>query len=67
MPERWKASSTFRRLAIFLILVSELVLASSWRRVSISLLMSMRAQQFAHRFGAHQRSKSSPYSSSLSR
>jgi hypothetical protein len=29
MPERWKASNTFKRLAIFLILVSELVDSNS--------------------------------------
>ncbi len=36
MPDFWNASSTFRRLAIFLILVSEPVASSSLRSFSIS-------------------------------
>ena len=48
----WKASSTFSRLAIFLIFVSrgrlEVLL-----RVSISRFQIERAQQLADAFGAH--------------
>ena len=55
MPDFWNASSTFRRLAIFLILVSELVAASSSRSVSISLLQIEAAQQLAYALRAHHR------------
>ncbi|MNL41355.1 hypothetical protein D3C87_1637590 [compost metagenome] len=41
MPERWNASSTFRRLANFLILASEPVACSSARICSICFSMSM--------------------------
>jgi hypothetical protein len=54
MPEDWKASSTFRRLEIFLILASEPVVSSSERSFSISWGRS-RAQHLADAFGAHQR------------
>src|SRR6188508_3122476 len=50
MPDLWKASSTFRRLAIFLILVSELVAAG------VDLLAEVEAaQQRTDAFRAHHR------------
>ena len=53
MPDLWNASSTFRRLAIFLILVSEPVVSSSLRSFSISRVTSSDSQQLADAFGAH--------------
>ena len=40
MPDFWNASSTFKRLAIFLIFASEPVSANSVLNFSISLLIS---------------------------
>ena len=54
MPDFWKASSTFRRLAIFLILVSgagALQLVAQLARSRAS--MSSAAQQLAYALGAH--------------
>src|SRR5450830_1831480 len=41
IPERWNASSTFKRLAYFLILASDLDSLSSVRRISASRSMSI--------------------------
>ena len=41
IPERWKPSRTFRRLAYFLIFASELVVASSLRSIVTSRSMSI--------------------------
>ena len=65
IPERWKASNTFKRLAIFLILVSEPVDSSSWRRISISPATSKVRNNSRIPSAPILASKSSPYSSSL--
>ena len=65
MPLRWNASNTFKRLAIFLILVSEPVLSNSWRRISTSFAISNFANRSRIPSAPIFASKSSPYSSNF--
>ena len=65
MPLRWNASSTFKRLAIFLILVSELVACNSWRKISISCSTFRLRSNSRMPSAPMWASNSSPYSSSL--
>ena len=67
MPDFWKPSSTFRRLASFLILVSEVVASSSFRSVSISRLRSRARSSSRMPSAPIAAEKSSPYSSTLAR
>ncbi len=67
MPDLLKASSTFRRLAIFLILVSEPVAARSVRSVSISWPTSSARRSARMPSAPIEAWKSSPYSSTFAR
>ena len=57
IPDLWNASSTLRRLAIFLILVSEPVVSSSLRRPLDLVRHVERLQELADAFRAHRRGK----------
>jgi hypothetical protein len=67
MPEALNASSTFRRLAYFLILVSDPVAARSARMVSISLVTSRPLNSARTPSAPIIAVNSSPYSSVLAR
>ena len=67
MPERWKPSRTFRRLAIFLTLASELVTWISSRRRSTSRSTSMDLSSSRTPSAPIAATNSSPYSSVLAR
>ena len=55
MPDLWNASSTFRRLAIFLILVSESVAVEFLAQLVDLAIEIDLAQQLADAFRAHHR------------
>ena len=67
MLEFLKPSSTFRRLASFLILASEQVSSRSFRRVSISFFRSIARSSARTPSAPIAAEKSSPYSSTLAR
>ena len=67
MPDFWKPSSTLRRLAIFLILASELVVPNSSRSVVTSRSISIDFSSSLMPSAPMNATKSSPYSSCLAR
>ena len=67
LPELWKASSTFKRLVMFLIFVSEPVLAISSRRRSISVTILTSPNNTLIASAPIAALNSSPYSSTASK
>ena len=67
IPDLWNASSTFRRLAIFLILVSESVPSSALRSASMSRFRSSWRSSSRTPSAPIMAENSSPNSSTLDR
>ena len=67
MPDFWNASSTFKRLAIFLILASEPVAAKSWRNVPTSRSISIVRNNSRTASAPITALNSSPYSSTFAK